>query len=249
MRRVVWFSCGAASAVTARLVVDTYGKADLVFCYCDTGSEHADNFRFLREIEAWLGITVTVLKNAKFENHFDVIKKTGWINGPQGARCTLELKKKLREEFQRPGDIHYLGYTSEERERARRFDVSFSNIITEWILIDRGVTKEDCLGILWKSGLTIPVMYSMGYSHNNCIGCVKGGAGYWNRIRQDFPETFDRMLNLEKEIGASVLKNSDGSKLYLSELPIDRGNMADEPPIICGLGCWVTINSFKESKE
>lgn len=35
-------------------------------------------------------------------------------------------------------------------------------------------------------------MYDLGYANNNCIGCVKGGIGYWNKIRIDFPEESDR---------------------------------------------------------
>ena len=36
-----------------------------------------------------------------------------------------------------------------------------------------------------------PLMYDLGYPNNNCIGCVKGGMGYWNHIRKDFPEVFE----------------------------------------------------------
>ena len=32
----------------------------------------------------------------------------------------------------------------------------------------------------------------MGYNNNNCIGCIKGGMGYWNKIRVDFPEVFEK---------------------------------------------------------
>lgn len=58
-RRLVWFSCGAASAVAAKLAVETYGDAvDVV--YCDTlATEHPDNERFLRDVERWIGRSVT----------------------------------------------------------------------------------------------------------------------------------------------------------------------------------------------
>ena len=51
MRRLVWFSCGAASAALARLAVDAYGDGCQVV-YCDTMSaEHADNARFFTNVE------------------------------------------------------------------------------------------------------------------------------------------------------------------------------------------------------
>ncbi len=37
-RIVVWFSCGAASAVAAKLAVEKYNNVMVV--YCDTGGEH-----------------------------------------------------------------------------------------------------------------------------------------------------------------------------------------------------------------
>ena len=62
------------------------------------------------------------------------------------------------------------------------------------------------MGMLWKAGIKQPVMYSMGYNNNNCIGCVKGGMGYWNKIRKDFPEVFAQMAQIERDVGATCLK-------------------------------------------
>ncbi|CAK7024888.1 MAG: hypothetical protein EUB_02291 [Eubacterium sp.] len=58
----------------------------------------------------------------------------------------------------------------------------------------------------------------MGYPNNNCIGCVKGGMGYWNMIRKDFPEVFSRMAKLERDIRHSCIKNC-----FLDELEPNRG--------------------------
>ena len=59
-REIVWFSCGAPSAVMAKLCPD----AELV--YCDTGSEHPDNARFLKDVERWCDRPVTVLRSPRF---------------------------------------------------------------------------------------------------------------------------------------------------------------------------------------
>ena len=63
-------------------------------------------------------------------------------------------------------------------------------------------------------------MYDLGYPNNNCIGCVKGGMGYWNKIRVDFPEVFERRVRQERETGRSCIKG-----IFLDELEPDRGNM------------------------
>jgi hypothetical protein len=77
-------------------------------------------------------------------------------------------------------------------------------------------------------------MYDLGYPNNNCIGCVKGGMGYWNKIRQDFPEVFADRARMEREIGASCMNG-----VYLDELAPEAGRGLK--PIVedCGILCGV----------
>ena len=49
------------------------------------------------------------------------------------------------------------------------------------------MTKPECLYFLEKQGIERPLMYTLGYANNNCIGCVRGGKGYWNKIRIGLP--------------------------------------------------------------
>ena len=239
MRHVVWFSCGAASAVAAKMATQKY--PDSILAYCDTSStEHPDNMRFLGDIEEWVGKPVVRLKSKKYTDIWDVFSKTRYLVGVVGARCTSELKRAVREEFAEEGDVNIFGYTSEEGARARQFNKHNPEIATEWILIDRGISKEDCLGMLWKAGIEIPAMYKMGYQNNNCIGCVKGQAGYWNKIRKDFPDIFARMASVERDLNVAINKTYiDGvrTRIFLDELPEDMGNYKTEPNISCGIVC------------
>lgn len=77
-------------------------------------------------------------------------------------------------------------------------------------------------------------MYDLGYPNNNCIGCVKGGMGYWNRIRKDFPEVFKQRAILEREVGYSMIRG-----YFLDELPEDKGNMNTEIFPECGIMCYM----------
>ena len=193
MRRVVWFSCGAASAVAAKLAVEKYGD-QCVVAYCDTMSaEHPDNARFFADVERWIGRKIEVLKSAKYTSIDEVFVKRRYMSGVRGALCTTEMKKFPREAWQRPDDIHIFGYTSEEHRRADAFEERNQSLLVEWILIDQGVSRSRCLEMLTEAGIALPVMYSLGFDHNNCIGCVKSQSpGYWNRVRRLFPETFQR---------------------------------------------------------
>lgn len=242
MRHLVWFSCGAASAVAAKLCVQTYD--DTVVAYCDTSaSEHPDNARFLVEVEAWLDVPIVKLRNEKFSDIYDVFDKTGYLVGVAGARCSTELKKKVRREFEEPDDIHIFGYTVEERHRVKRFEDNNPELVCEWPLVERGLTKDDCLGLLWKQGIKIPAMYELGYHNNNCIGCVKGQSGYWNKIRCDFPGVFARMAAQERKMDVAINKRYEGKeriRVFLDELDPGAGNYDAEPDISCGIVCGIT---------
>jgi len=229
MSRVVsWFSCGACSTVALKKALEEY--PDLIPAYCDTGGEHPDNKRFLKDVEDWLKIKVTILKNEKYKDHFDVYEKTKFLISPQGARCTGELKKLLRHKFQLPDDIQVFGYSSDEVHRADRFKESFPEVLSWFPLIELGITKQEAIGYLWKEGIKLPEMYKLGYNNNNCIGCVKGGKGYWNKIRKDFPEHFERMSKIERTLN---IKMNDK---FLDEMGENEGNHKNEQ-ITCDFIC------------
>ena len=244
-RAVVWFSCGAASAIAAKYAVKKYDNCEVV--YYDTGGEHPSNIQFLKDIEKWIGRGITILKNDKYKDHFEVFEKEKYLNGIKGARCTTELKKKLRIKYQRPDDIHMFGYTLEEKHRAEKFESFNPELFVDWILISKEITKENCLGMLWQSGIKLPKMYDLGYNHNNCIGCVKGGKGYWNKIRKDFPEHFSKMAKIERKINHSIFRDMEtNERIWLDELPEDAGNFKTEEPISCDLSCGLAMAELND---
>jgi hypothetical protein len=244
-RRVLaWFSCGDASAVAAKLSVEKYGAACEV-CYCDTFAyEHPDNLRFFSDVQAWLGVPIHILKSDDYTDIYDVFRRTRWLVGIGGALCTTELKKNVRKAYQRVDDVHVFGFTVEELHRVERFKKENPELYAEFPLVDAGLTKDDCHRMVREAGIELPAMYTLGYKNNNCIGCVKGGSGYWNKIRRDFPADFNRMAAMERELDAAICKREgviDGKRwrerVFLDELPPDAGVYTDEPDIECGVLC------------
>lgn len=99
------------------------------------------------------------------------------------------------------------------------------------------------MGMLWKASIEIPAMYKMGYNNNNCIGCVKGGMGYWNKIRKDFPGVFNEVAQIERDVGATCLKDKDG-RIFLDELPTWRGGTIEEIIPDCSLICQIEFQEI-----
>jgi 3'-phosphoadenosine 5'-phosphosulfate sulfotransferase (PAPS reductase)/FAD synthetase len=231
-RILCWFSAGAASAVATKLTLAAHPDDEVVIYRVDPGSEHPDNARFAADCSEWFGRPVKLINSHRYHDTWQVWTERRYINGPAGALCTVELKKKPRFAVERPDDIQVFGYTVEERHRADRFREQNPGVDLVTPLIDAGLTKSDCLAMIDRAGITLPTMYLLGYRNNNCIGCPKGGMGYWNKIRRDFPETFDRMAALERDIGASCING-----VFLDELEPQRGNHSDEPDFECSLMC------------
>lgn len=245
MRIVAWFSCGAASAVATKLILsENAGALPVVVAYTELAEEHPDNRRFLADCEKWLGQTVEVLRNEKYSGSiYEVFRRERFLVGPSGAACTRLLKRGVRMAYEQPGDVQVFGFTAEEKDRAADFFERNPGINGRAPLIERGLTKGDCLAMLQDAGIEIPAMYKLGYRNNNCIGCVKGGAGYWNKIRRDFPETFDRMAGVERDLGRTIIR-VDGAPLFLDELPPEMGKSQEEPDIECSIFCMMAKEEY-----
>ena len=248
-RVVVWFSAGVSSAVAGKLAIEKYSELYPVhLVMCDTGSEDDDNLRFANDVSKWLGLPLEIIRNEKYKDTFDVYRQTGFLSGPQGARCTLELKKLPRRQYENLAtDLQVFGYDANEQSRAARFVENNPEVRTWFPLIEEGVTKDMARQILLNVGIQEPRTYGEGFNNANCLkrGCVKGGMGYWNHIRKMRPQVFWNMAKMEREIGHAICsqegKGENGERIkipvYLDELPKDAGNYNTEPAFQCGLFC------------
>lgn len=239
-RVIAWFSCGAASAVAAKLAVQRYADRCEVI-YCDTAAtEHADNERFLADVEKWIGAPVRRLQSDTYRDVDDVIERRRYMAGVYGAPCTTEMKKIPRKKMQRPDDVHVFGFTADEDRRIGTFEKNNPELYLDWVLRDQGITKDDCYKILESAGIDLPVMYQLGYRNNNCLGCVKAtGAKYWNMVRRDFPEVFDKRCRQSRELGVRLTRYK-GERIYLDELPAGYMPAGDLEDISCGPDCGNT---------
>lgn len=159
------------------------------------------------------------------------------------APCTNWLKKRVRKEWEyynRDYELTYVwGFDLKEKNRADRTVEYNPQAKHEFPLIEKELSKEEVHGLFERTfDFARPWMYEHGYPNNNCVGCIKGGMGYWNRIRKDFPEVFESRAKLERMVGHSMLKDRKGA-VYLDELSPDRGDMNTEVFPDCGIMCYL----------
>jgi hypothetical protein len=229
---ISWFSAGVSSAVATWLVRDQLDK--IIYTHID--DQHPDTMRFVKDCEAWFGKPVEILQSP-YKSVQSACQAVSYVNGTRGAACTNLLKRRVRKEWESNhqwfNSFRYVwGMDCTEQKRCERLRESMRDIEHVFPLLDNGITKEEAHGILAKAGIKRPAMYGLGYRNNNCIGCVKGGKGYWNKIRVDFPQVFKERAAMEREIGGTCINGT-----WLDELDPDAGR--DDGPVLeeCGAMC------------
>lgn len=233
MKVVSWFSTGVSSAIATKIALEKYPDMRVVYIHID--DQHEDSLRFLHDCEKWLGVKIEILQS-HYKNVENVIRQFRYINGPQGARCTMMLKKRVRQDWEvKNNPTHYvwgMDNSKREQERANRLIEGMQNFQHIFPLIENNISKEEAHKMLSNAGIERPVTYDLGLPNNNCIPCVKGGAGYWNRIRELYPDRFDKMMQLEELVGASCMK------FPLKELRPEQGRKLKTIEVEdCGIFC------------
>ena len=156
-------------------------------------------------------------------------------------------------EFEQPGDVLVLGFTAEEQHRMDDWVENWPDRAVIAPLIERGLTKEDCKAMVERAGIELPMMYRLGYDNANCVGCVKGGHGYFRAIREDFPEQFERLAQAEDKVVALhgddgyILRHRSGplagQRFSLRELSAGKVYRG-EPLPSCGLFCEMAEREY-----
>ncbi|MEN4918231.1 hypothetical protein ABE485_06130 [Achromobacter spanius] len=202
-RIVCQFSCGAASAVATKLALAQYGGThDVQIINAFIKQEHEDNRRFLADCERWFDRPIVQLRDQTYDaDIIQVFRRVQFMKGPRGAPCTLRLKRKLLDDWSRPGDVIVFGFTAEEADRWEDWQERNPTRPALAPLVTAGLGKEDCKAMVLRTGIALPAMYVMGYENANCRGCVKGGEGYWRAIRADFPDEFEAISQVQDELG------------------------------------------------
>jgi hypothetical protein len=235
----VWFSCGAASAVAAIETFKQYPGAEIRVLNTPVPEEHKDNRRFCEDVGRYLGVNIELVVNEN-TNHrsCDDVWKNNFMSTPKGAKCTQLIKKKARQQWEKLnlGYEVVLGFTADEKERHEDFVMSERPILP--VLIDAGISKNDCYKTLIDLGIELPEMYRLGYPNANCIGCVKATSPtYWNHVRKTHPDVFDERVEQSDRYGAKLVRVNN-KRIHLRELdPSAKGRPMKSMDIECGIFC------------
>lgn len=194
MKRVFHFSGGRSSAYMTLL---NYQDGDLVI-FCDTGREHPDTYRFIKEFGAHEGIPIIWL-TGDWRN--DVIKKEQMIPNKFKRKCTQNMKiKRARRYLRSIGWFRYtqfVGFRFDEPTRVIEYKNYWQAVTTEFPLYRDGVCKPEILLFFKGKPYDLRIPSILG----NCDLCFLKGEAATMAIIRDDPSRADKWIEDEEDKG------------------------------------------------
>lgn len=244
-RIIATISGGKASGFMAHWALQHYPKSDVVLYFNDTGWEHPDLHRFLRDLSVFLDHPITEDSDGRDVELLAYDKHA--IPNNRMPFCSVKLKAERLQKYCRDGDVLLFGIGAEEAHRAVRIvdvyaEVARRRRITLTVrfpLIEQRVTPQTIDAFYVDHGIEIPALYRLGFKHNNCGGgCVRSSRRQWLHLLRTQPETFAERERFEGEISdhfgkrLTMMKNISLKELRLaaeaqSEIVFDSDDERD----------------------
>jgi len=246
-RVVCQFSCGAASAVATKMAIAKHKGAEVLIVNAVLNEEDDDNRRFLADCEDWFGQRAVQLRDEKYGASADEVwRRKQFMKGRKGAPCSSELKRKVLDKFRRADDVVVFGFTAEEADRFEDFRERNPALSCFAPLVEAGIGKADCLAMVQRAGIELPRAYRQGYANANCVGCPKGGEGYWNHVRKAHPLVFRARAERQESIGPGAYFFRDratGERFGLKDLDPSAGRHDEQVPA-CSFFCEMAEQEY-----
>jgi hypothetical protein len=208
IQHVVNLSGGIPSWAAARRVVERYGTENVTLIFADTRIEDEDNYRFLQDAAADLGLPLTTVADGR--TPWEVFKDTRFLGNARNAACSRILKRDQIEKWLAANcdpatTIQYLGIESSSADMARipRIIEGCKPWRVAFPLVDWSppLDKRACFRLAEERDLDPPRLYDLGFAHANCGGgCVRAGQAQFVHLRRKLPERFKEWMENEEEI-------------------------------------------------
>ncbi len=242
MIHVVNFSGGLCSFWAAHRVVQRHGTENTVLLFADTLIEDAELYDFNAQASVILGVPITRISTE--EDPWSLFRREGLIGNSRFPICSVRLKREPLDRWRQlncldRGEIKQHSFWDDGRRPAIiyvGFDWNEQHRLNDlrrelpWWEIQAPMTEEP----IWdkcrmraeaeKLGLRIPLLYDLGFPHNNCGGrCVRAGISHWVHLyrvlRSRFVDWMDEEQRARQELLArgiepfSILKDRRGGTI------------------------------------
>lgn len=207
MRVIVAVSGGKASAWCADWALKQYSKEDVILYFNDTKWEHKDLYRFLNDLSKYLNHPITSDTDGRSPE--ELFYDNNALANNRMPFCSRILKAERLQKFFNHGDMLVFGIGAHEPERANRIIGVYRGIAEKFgklprlsfPLIKESITKQQIDEFLKTANIKEPLLYSLGFMHNNCSGgCVRAGKKQWKLLYEKLPEVYAERERVEREM-------------------------------------------------
>jgi hypothetical protein len=216
MRHIVALSGGIASAWVADYVLREISPNAILY-FNDTKWEDKDLYRFLNDLQNYLEHYITYDSDGR--NPEEVFYDQNMLANNRVPLCSKILKAERLQKFAKPGDVLYFGIDTQEIHRCERIANVYRplGIECKFPMVELGVFKPHVFQWLKDTGIKMPRMYELGFSHNNCAGgCVRSGKRQWLHLLRTLPDVYAERERVETEF--SLLKGKQVS--YMKDMSL-----------------------------
>jgi len=221
---IATLSGGIMSFYSAYLSIQKYGKENVLLYFNDTKWEHPDLYRFLNDIQSFLGKEIYIDADGRtpeqvfFDEHF--------LGNNRAPICSRVLKAERLQKFYKDGDNLIFGIGLEEYHRRQRIIGTYQTVYAksgkyctlEFPLIEQEIQRYEIDDWFADTGIKMPKLYELGFEHNNCSGgCVRQGIKQWRKLLALLPEVYHERETLEKNF-----RQKFGDYHYLKEITLEQ---------------------------
>jgi len=207
MSVIVAISGGKASAWCADWAFKNYSKKEVILYFNDTKWEHSDLYRFLDDLSKYFDHPITFDSDGR--NPEELFYDNHALANNRMPFCSRILKAERLQKFYKDGDTIVFGIGADEPQRANRLLEVYKNVAAKnrkwpklrFPLISENTTKEQIDDFLKVANIQEPLLYKLGFLHNNCAGgCVRAGKKHWKLLFEKLPEVYYERERVEKEM-------------------------------------------------
>jgi hypothetical protein len=222
MNHIIFTSGGIASLAVCDWVKEQYPSDNILMYFTDTLWESEDLYRFINESSDKLKLPL--LTHSLGINPMQLMFEKKMVYNSMIGDCSKLLKMKVARDYLKKGEVPpmetwrnkeylknedfttdvilYFGIGYEEMHRQDAIIENWKPFKVEMPLIDNNIWKEE---VLTKYDIKQPVLYDLGFSHNNCNGrCVKAGQGHYKLLQEQMPKVFTKLLEQEHHLKICV---------------------------------------------
>jgi len=207
MSVIVTISGGKASAWCANWALKNYKREDVILYFNDTKWEHPDLYRFLGDLEKHFDHKITWDSDGRSPEQ--LFYDNNALANNRMPFCSRILKAKRLQNFYKDGDVLVFGIGINEINRAKRLVSVYQSVAAKkkkypklvFPLIENKTSQSQIDRFLYDSDIMEPLLYSLGFQHNNCSGgCVRAGKKHWILLLNKLPSIYLDRERVEEEM-------------------------------------------------